>query len=307
MINRFLSGFEKQETESLFEHAFAICRDLQIHRLLIQLNKNSDFMNIAKRRNEERIAWVTMDDHVLPPEFVKSDILIHVPKSPLTRISQLRVGLFLSVTQGFMEPEKSVVALSGEYASGRLDTLMILNPKRDFPWYQRQAKAFAKIGLPGHVLERAIHCALRLSSEGREGRAIGLMLLIGKLEELKPYTHQLILNPLEGHPKKARNIDNPEFFETLREFSALDGAIIIEPNGTVESAGTYLGAHSSASLRLDPGLGARHAAAAAITHRCKSAIAVVVSESSGTVSVMQGGAIVLKLEKVPPVTHQPKT
>ena len=65
--------------------------------------------------------------------------------------------------------------------------------------------------------------------------------------------------------------------------------------GIVESAGTYLDA-AAHRISLKPGLGARHTSAAAITARTDS-VAVVVSESSGTVTVFNEGSIVFELEK----------
>ena len=49
------------------------------------------------------------------------------------------------------------------------------------------------------------------------------------------------------------------------------------------------------NLQLSKGLGARHWAAAAISQRTK-AIAIVVSQSSGTVRVFQNGMLVLRIE-----------
>ena len=100
---------------------------------------------------------------------------------------------------------------------------------------------------------------------------------------------------LVRHPKRRRNIHEEEFFETIREFAALDGAFIVNARGVVESAGVYLDTPPRRA-KLPQGLGARHAAAAGITAATK-AVALVVSESSGTVNAFHGGKPVLTLEK----------
>lgn len=51
----------------------------------------------------------------------------------------------------------------------------------------------------------------------------------------------------------------------------------------------------STGLTLGLGLGTRHAAAAAISN-CTKAIAVAVSQSSGTVRLFQNGTVVLHIE-----------
>ena len=73
----------------------------------------------------------------------------------------------------------------------------------------------------------------------------------------------------------------------------MDGAFVVSQTGIVESAATYLDAPLGQG-ELSPGLGARHAAALAIT-TVTDATAVVVSASSGMVSVYYRGGVVLQL------------
>jgi DNA integrity scanning protein DisA with diadenylate cyclase activity len=143
-------------------------------------------------------------------------------------------------------------------------------------------------------LARLLEIALQLARQGREGSSIGTIFVLGNRDELSPYLRQLILNPLKGHPVEARSIHNPDLIESLRELAAMDGGFVIDRSGIVESAATYFDATIGPG-RLRPGLGARHAAALAITV-VTNATAVVISASSGTVSVYDGGETVLTLE-----------
>lgn len=288
----------------MIEHAFSLSAALSIDTLLVQLSSRQQMERIARSRDSQRIGWILMSDKA-PELSDKGDVIIPVPESPLTRVSQMRIALFLAVAQGFVDPAASVIALSGAFGSKRLDTMMILNAGLEFPWYQKHAKSLASSELPVRTIERVISWALRLATEGREGRAIGTIFVIGDLAEMQKHSHQLILNPLAGHPKRLRTFNNTGFFETLRELTGLDGAFLVAPNGTVETGGTYLGASSENSRTL-PGLGARHTAAAAFTNRCRASIAVVLSESSGTVTLFQGGDTLLKLEKLAP-QHKART
>jgi len=64
--------------------------------------------------------------------------------------------------------------------------------------------------------------------------------------------------------------------------------------GTVEAAGRILDAPAE-GLTLSKGLGSRHWAAAAIS-KVTNAIAIAVSESTGTVRLFQNGVVVLRIE-----------
>jgi diadenylate cyclase len=75
----------------------------------------------------------------------------------------------------------------------------------------------------------------------------------------------------------------------------IDGAFVVEADGSIRSAGTYL-TPKCLVKNLAGGLGARHQAAAAITAETR-AIAVTVSQSTGTVTLFQEGRVVLTLER----------
>jgi len=81
----------------------------------------------------------------------------------------------------------------------------------------------------------------------------------------------------------------------VKEFSTIDGAFIIRGDGVIMSAGTFLRPERAAS-NLPSGLGARHAAAAALSLTTASLV-VVVSQSTGSVTLFKGGGMVMSLEK----------
>jgi diadenylate cyclase len=108
-------------------------------------------------------------------------------------------------------------------------------------------------------------------------------------------SRQMIMNPFSGYPEDERNILNPDLEETIKEFSAIDGAFIIKGSGVIVTAGRHLSA-ALESKDFPPGLGSRHIAAAGITNVTK-AVAMVISESSGNVSVFKNGKLFVTIEK----------
>ena len=64
----------------------------------------------------------------------------------------------------------------------------------------------------------------------------------------------------------------------------------------METCGSYVRTASQEEYELPRGLGARHHAAAAIT-AVTGAIAVTVSESTGSVTIFRGGQIVTEIQK----------
>jgi hypothetical protein len=251
---------------------------------------------VERHREDEEIVWLSRGELDLPASARAEHVVLTIPEgSKLTRMSQISVALFLAVLEGHVEVDESVLCLSGIAGSGRLDTLWIAKPGRDLAWFARPDVGALRDLVPTRELARVLDIALRLSAEGREGKPIGTIFVIGDPDELEPYLRQLVLNPCVGHPRKARSIYNPDYLETLREYAAMDGAFIVSRTGVVEAAATYL-ASPGRGVKLRSGLGARHAAAASITTVTES-VAIVVSESSGRITAYHEGSPILELEK----------
>ena len=294
----------ERESSLLVSKAFQIARSLSINTILVHADGLKSFEAIAAVRHTERVIWVTMKESEIEHLCASQDLVLRVPVKKLTRMSQIKISLFVALMNRNIGFSEKVICLTGISGLSGLDTMVITDPQRDFAWVRGQRMEILDSFKNSRVFERAIDIALHLSSEGREGKPIGTIFVIGETEQLLPYCRQFILNPLEGHAQNDRSIHNPPFLDTLRELSALDGAFIINPEGIVESAGTYLNPPAK-RIPLRLGLGARHNAAAALSAHTE-AIAIVISESNGAITVYFHGKPVLELEKPMPPLSRPK-
>jgi diadenylate cyclase len=128
------------------------------------------------------------------------------------------------------------------------------------------------------VLKQTISLAVEIAREGREGRKIGTLFVVGDSGAVIKRSKPLILDPLQGHPDEDKQIESPDMRETIKELAQLDGAFLVSNSGVVLSAARYIDSASD-NLDLPLGLGSRHMAGASISQQT-SAVAVVVSESS---------------------------
>jgi DNA integrity scanning protein DisA with diadenylate cyclase activity len=129
------------------------------------------------------------------------------------------------------------------------------------------------------TLEEVIQLAVEIAREGREGRKIGTLFVVGDVEATLMHSRPLLLDPLYGHPPELLHVERPEFRETVKELAQLDGAFLVDDDGTFAAAARYVDVDVSAPEFFLPGLGTRHAAGASISAATK-ATAIVVSQSS---------------------------
>jgi diadenylate cyclase len=284
---------EINETRLLIDYGFNLARNLKIRTVLVIGELITDRKMVDRHRVNESIIWVSRDAEKAQKDLKEGDHVVVIPHSPAERMDQISLALILSVMHGYVKEDDSIVCLLGVSGSKRLDNLLIANPQRDFDWFKGGSRKKSRLPISQEFI-RLIEVALRFASEGREGTSIGTVFLLGDIAELNAVARPLILNPCHGHPKKSRSIFDPEFVETMREFSALDGGFLIDRKGVVEAAGVYLDAPVTRKVKVQRGLGSRHLAAAAATAQ-SSSVAIVISESSGTVTVFSKGSKVLSL------------
>jgi DNA integrity scanning protein DisA with diadenylate cyclase activity len=231
----------------------------------------------------------------LPPAGCESSTWVHVPDVRMTRAGQVKLAMLVCLARGVLERGDRVVCLAGLDGSGALDALLVLELGTE----SELSSSLGTLALGGdvepEVFERVLTLATQLAVEGREGRPVGALFVVGDSQRVLDQSRGLVLNPFLGHPEQDRNILDPAVEETIKEFAVLDGAFVVRGDGVVLTAGTQL-LPAGRSGPLPNGLGTRHAAASAIT-ASTAAVAVTVSQSTGTVSVFKSGQMFADLHK----------
>ena len=142
----------------------------------------------------------------------------------------------------------------------------------------------------------------RSGNEGREGKSIGSIFVIGDTDHVRRHSQQMILNPFKGYSEQERNVLDKDVEETLKELASIDGAFLIRSDGVVESAGVFL--HSPASCNpLPRGLGARHKSACDIT-AATDCVSITISQSTGNVTVFLNGHLLVEVSRPHPLLPQ---
>ena len=212
------------------------------------------------------------------------------------RMAQLRSAILVALTRGVIKFTDRICCLDGMTGSNQFDTLVVIDIEREFQTLLTGATAdLLPEDVKPEVLERVIAVATELAVEGREGRPVGCLFVIGDTEKVGSLTKPLVLNPFYGYKEEDRNILNPFMDETVKEFSSIDGAFIIRGDGVVEAAGSLIQATDS-DHALPSGLGSRHAAAAAISVAA-NCISIVVSSSTSQVTLFRRGVMLPLTEK----------
>lgn len=222
---------------------------------------------------------------------------IALPRSALTRISIIKIGTTLALSQEAVRPGARIVFAVGGSDSSALDLIQVVDTSKESEIIAGRGIAKISEAIQPELFQAIFNFAVELADKGREGKPIGTIFVVGDHEKVLQMSKQMIMNPFKGYEEEERNFLSGTLKETMREFSAMDGAFVIADDGTVLAAGRYLGAAMDESS-LPRGLGSRHIAAAGITALTR-ALAFVISESSGDVRIFKDGQIIMHIEKAP--------
>jgi DNA integrity scanning protein DisA with diadenylate cyclase activity len=222
--------------------------------------------------------------------------IVRVPDIPMTRAGQVKVAILVAAAENLIRVGDRIVCLTGLDGSGTIDMILVLDMGTEIEMFADTAADPLPADVTPAVFERVLTLASELGLEGREGRPVGTLFVVGDCDRVLEQSHQLVINPFQGYPDGEKNILDPRLEETIKEFSAIDGAFIVRGDGVVLNAGRYLAPRGKLDEPLPQGLGTRHEVAAEITLTTNS-IALCISQSTGTVSIFRRGRLVTDIQK----------
>ena len=289
----------KPLTRSLVRHAHAIARENGARAVLIYadvVEEDADLAALVQDVDFRVILVSKRKTFKAPPGWDELCSVVRVPDVAMTRAGQIKIATLVAAAEGLIAAGDRIVCLGGLDNSGTLDTVMVLDLGGEVELFASTMAEPLPPEVAPAVFERLLTLASELGLEGREGRPVGTLFILGDSDLVLAQSRQLVINPFHGYPEAERNILDNRLEETIKEFSAIDGAFIIRGDGVILAAGRYLAPQGALNEPLPQGLGTRHEAAAGITVSTE-AIALSVSQSTGTVSIFKRGRLMTDIPK----------
>jgi DNA integrity scanning protein DisA with diadenylate cyclase activity len=286
-------------TRSLVRHAHAIAREVGARVVLLYadvIEEDKDLSSLIDDVNFRVILVSRRSGFVAPPGWGDLCAVVRVPDLSLTRAGQVKVAILVAAAEGLVTTGDRVVCLTGVDGSNAIDMILVLDLGAEIEMFANTTVSPLPADVAPAVFERLLTLASELGIEGREGKPVGTLFILGDTERVLAQSRQLVINPFKGYGEHERNVLDPKLEETIKEFSAIDGAFIVRGDGVLLSAARYLIPTERPDQPLPHGLGARHEAAIGIT-ASTDALALAVSQSTGTVSIYKSGRLLVDIQK----------
>lgn len=278
----------------LLKHAKQLARDLDLRACLLMIDRELDFKSVAKVLDKVPVI-VSSDEEAVLEKARKADLtVVPLHNEPETRQLQISQALLEAIADDLLKAGDRIVAVYSGFERDNLDSVSVISLTEHLARLTSRDLQRLETQVPLEVLRSIVDLAVEIGREGREGKKVGALFVVGNHRKALSMSHEQVHDPFKGYGRKERAIRSPKVRESIKEIAQIDGAFIIGSDGIAYAAGRILDAPAE-GLTLSKGLGARHWAAAAISKAC-NCIAIAVSESTGTVRIFQNGRVVLRIE-----------
>lgn len=283
-----------RECQRILSAASKLAETVQAAAIVLIAERPLDFARLKQETGNFRII-VASDQKEVQDAAKHDDIaVIAIQHDPQTRQFQVTQVLLEAIADELLQTGDVVVVVYSSFEKDTSDTISVVRLAEQLSKLTSRDLQRLETKVPLETLRIVVDLACDIGRDGREGKPVGTLFVVGNHRKVMELSTEQIHDPFRGYPKTERSIRNPRVRESIRELAQIDGAFVISSDGLAIAAGRHLRA-SAEGLTLSKGLGSRHWAAAEIS-KATGAIAIAVSESTGTVRVFQDGKIVLRIE-----------
>jgi diadenylate cyclase len=288
------------ETIALLKAARDLAGDLPADAILILTETNLDWDAVLDILPADKLLVAAQDRELTQKIQGYGNVtVLDIDPGPTPTQERMSLALLEAVALEKLKPGAHVIALYNGIGveAGRpqpVDSLSLIHLGEHLERLSAQDLRKLDTQVPLETLRAVVELATEIGREGREGKPVGTMLIIGDTKKVLSMARPLNFNPFRGYAANERDIRDKKVREQIKDLAQLEGALIIQREGIAEAACMYIDAPAE-GITLSKGLGTRHWAAAAISKKTK-AIAVAVSQSSGSVRIFQNGTVMLQIE-----------
>jgi DNA integrity scanning protein DisA with diadenylate cyclase activity len=284
-----------EQLQTFCELADRLATAHEADAMLFLMERPTDWVQFRKATGEHAVILAGHSAETLEGAGDDFDKIVLNMQAEMPVYERLTQALLEAVADELLPPGATVVSVYSGFEPEAIDTLSIIRLGEHLGQLTVRDLRQFKTRIPLETLKTVVDLAVDIGREGREGKPVGTLLVVGDHRKVLGYCRPMGFDPLRGYSRSERDLMDAKVRDGIKEIAQLDGAFVVSSDGAVVAGAQQVSAPRATELSLPKGFGARHWAAAEIS-RATSAIAIAVSESTGTVRLFQNGEIMLRIE-----------
>ncbi|MBX7103208.1 MAG: diadenylate cyclase [Gemmataceae bacterium] len=289
-----------EQTAALLKSARQIYQDLPADAVLILAETGIDWEAVRGKLGNCRLLIAAQGRAATAKlKELPGVELLELDPVAMPIVDRMSLALLRAVATEQLQPGAHVVVLYNGIAAeqGRpepIDSLSVIHLGEHLERMSAHDLRMLDTRVPLETLRLVVDLATEIGREGRENKPVGALFVVGDTKKVLSMCRPINFNPFRGYNTEERDLRDRRVREQIKDLAQLDGAILVGRDGVAVAGCMYIDVPAE-GITLSKGLGSRHWTAAAVSRKTQ-AIAVVVSQSSGTVRIFQNGQVVLHIE-----------
>ncbi len=209
-----------EQFASMFDLAVRLANADDIHALLVLLEGPTDWDALRKRARGEKILVAADEGASLEgaAEAGLNPVVLNMVGSAVH--DKLSQALLEAVADEILEPGVRVVALYGGFEAGAIDSVSIIALSDHLGRLTVRDLRQLETSVPLDTLQTVVNLAVEIGREGREGKPVGAMFVVGDHRKVLASSHSQGFDPMRGYKIKERNIKSARVREALIQLAS---------------------------------------------------------------------------------------
>ena len=182
---------------------------------------------------------VAAQDGLLTQKLKEHPVLtvLDIDPGPTPTQERMSLALLEAVASDKLHPGAHVVALyngieAEQDQPEQIDSLSVIHLGEHLERLSAQDLRKLDTQVPLETLRAVVDLATEIGREGREGKPVGTMFVVGDTRKVLTMARPMNFNPFRGYSPAERDIRDRKVREQIKDIAQLEGAIIIRRDGS---------------------------------------------------------------------------
>ncbi len=217
------------QLQSLIKATRRLAEENDVDTVLVLAEQPYDFAEIAKHLGKRSVKLVVATEQPDVQRAASEDEVELIPllHEPQTRQVQIQLAIIEGISDGLLTSGATIVVLYAGFERDRLDSLSLVSLKEQLAGLTQLDLRRLETDVPLATLQSVVDLALEIGREGREGRPVGALFVVGSHRKVMQMSEEQVHDPFKGYTQKECLVRDPRVRESIKELACIDGAFVI--------------------------------------------------------------------------------
>src|SRR5438477_5045599 len=234
------------ETIALLKAARYLADELPADAVLLLTETNLDWDRVRELLPADKLLVAAQDKELTQKLQGYAELtVLDIDPGPTPTQERMSLALLEAVALEKLKPGAHVIALYNGIGVEAdrpqpIDSLSVIHLGEHLERLSAQELRKLDTQVPLETLRAVVDLAAEIGREGREGKPVGTMFVVGDTRKVLSMSRPINFNPFRGYSAAERDIRDRRVREQIKDVAQLEGAILIRRDGVAEAACMYL-------------------------------------------------------------------